>query len=72
MCTAKKGDRHDMSKASDTSLNWYRVGSADLLEEGRITTVQAGHHSICLTKTEAARYHFENFGRAHLSKPRCT
>ncbi|KAA3665396.1 MAG: thiamine pyrophosphate-binding protein [Chloroflexi bacterium] len=41
-----------MSQTSDQSLNWYRVGSADLLEEGRVTTVQAGHHSICLTRTE--------------------
>ncbi|MFQ5434329.1 MAG: thiamine pyrophosphate-binding protein, partial [Anaerolineae bacterium] len=33
-------------------ITWFRVGEADMLPEGRITTVQAGHHTICLTRTE--------------------
>ncbi|MHA2098911.1 MAG: thiamine pyrophosphate-dependent enzyme [Candidatus Kariarchaeaceae archaeon] len=31
---------------------WHRVGPKDLLELGRITTVQAGHKTICLSLTE--------------------
>ena len=34
-------------------LNWFRVGDADMLGVGRITTVQAGHYAVCLTRTEA-------------------
>ncbi len=33
-------------------ITWFRVGEADMLAEGRVTTVQAGHHTICLTRTE--------------------
>ncbi|MCP4361478.1 MAG: Rieske 2Fe-2S domain-containing protein [Chloroflexi bacterium] len=32
-------------------LTWFRVGAADMLTEGQITTIQAGHHAICLTRT---------------------
>ena len=32
--------------------SWFRVGDVDMLAVGRITTVQAGHHAVCLTRTE--------------------
>ena len=35
----------------DSNLQWKRVGDTDMLDEGRITTVQAGHHTICLSRT---------------------
>jgi thiamine pyrophosphate-dependent acetolactate synthase large subunit-like protein/nitrite reductase/ring-hydroxylating ferredoxin subunit len=40
----------DTEKAD--ALTWYRVGNVDLLEIDRITTVQAGHKAVCLTRTE--------------------
>ena len=39
--------------SENQALTWIRVGVADLLAEGRVTTVQAGHHAICLTRTAA-------------------
>jgi thiamine pyrophosphate-dependent acetolactate synthase large subunit-like protein/nitrite reductase/ring-hydroxylating ferredoxin subunit len=33
-------------------IKWYRVGDHEMLDIDRITTVQAGHKSICLTRTE--------------------
>ncbi|MDJ0754846.1 MAG: thiamine pyrophosphate-binding protein [Ardenticatenaceae bacterium] len=33
-------------------LTWFRVGPADMLVKGRVTTVQAGHHTICLSRDE--------------------
>ncbi|MFQ5408002.1 MAG: thiamine pyrophosphate-dependent enzyme [Anaerolineales bacterium] len=36
----------------DSDLTWFKVGPPDVLAEGRITTVQAGHHAVCLTRTE--------------------
>lgn len=36
---------------SEKELSWFRVGSADLLDENRVTTVQAGHHTVCLSRT---------------------
>jgi thiamine pyrophosphate-dependent acetolactate synthase large subunit-like protein/nitrite reductase/ring-hydroxylating ferredoxin subunit len=38
--------------ARPENLEWFRVGDPDLLTEGRVTTVQAGHHAICLSRTE--------------------
>lgn len=41
-----------MSKPdSPQGLSWYRVGDVDMLAIGRVTTVQAGHHTLCLTRT---------------------
>ncbi|MCH8906507.1 MAG: Rieske 2Fe-2S domain-containing protein [Candidatus Heimdallarchaeota archaeon] len=34
------------------NVKWYKVGPPDLLQVGRITTVQAGHKPICLTRTD--------------------
>ena len=42
-----------MNIDSDGQVNWYRVGSVDMLDEGRVTTVQAGHRAVCLTRTPA-------------------
>ena len=33
-------------------LSWFRVGDVDMLGTGRISTVQAGHYAVCLTRTE--------------------
>ncbi|KAA3648685.1 MAG: thiamine pyrophosphate-binding protein [Chloroflexi bacterium] len=33
-------------------MNWYHVGDKDLLEEGRVTTVYANSHAICLARTK--------------------
>ncbi|MCI0397100.1 MAG: thiamine pyrophosphate-dependent enzyme [Chloroflexi bacterium] len=41
-----------MSEDQNGQLTWYRVGDVALLAEGRITTVQAGHFAVCLTRTE--------------------
>ena len=41
-----------MSNSHERPLNWYRVGDIDMLPIGRLTTVQAGHYAICLTRTE--------------------
>ena len=41
-----------MNERHEGPLNWYRVGDSNMLEEGRITTVQAGHFAVCLTRTE--------------------
>ena len=41
-----------MSDSPDRPITWFRVGDADMLKEGRITTVQAGHYAICLTRTK--------------------
>ena len=40
-----------MDERHEGPLNWYRVGDSDMLEVGRITTVQAGHFAVCLTRT---------------------
>ncbi len=41
-----------MSHNSDEkNLNWYKVGDKNLLNEGRVTTVQAGHVNVCLSRT---------------------
>lgn len=39
-------------KDAGEEMKWFRVGDREMLELGRITTVQAGHKSICLTRTE--------------------
>jgi thiamine pyrophosphate-dependent acetolactate synthase large subunit-like protein/nitrite reductase/ring-hydroxylating ferredoxin subunit len=31
-------------------MTWHRVLDAGVLEEGRVMTVQAGHHSVCLSR----------------------
>ncbi len=31
---------------------WFRVGDLDLVDEGEVTVVQAGHHTIALSRTE--------------------
>ncbi len=36
----------------DRQLVWHKVADKDLLPEGRVTTVQAGDHSIALTHVE--------------------
>ncbi len=41
-----------MGETSNGELTWFRVGDADLLENGRVTTVQAGHSVVCLSRTE--------------------
>lgn len=40
-----------MNQNNATQLEWFRVGDDDMLEEGRITTVQIGHTTIALTRT---------------------
>ncbi len=42
-------DQENGSAAQERT--WFRVGAVDMLEVGRLTTVQAGHHTICLTRT---------------------
>ena len=53
-----------MSEASDTNdaegqsegsgrYQWFRVGDQDMLEAGAVATVQAGHHAICLSRTDS-------------------
>jgi thiamine pyrophosphate-dependent acetolactate synthase large subunit-like protein/nitrite reductase/ring-hydroxylating ferredoxin subunit len=41
-----------MGNTSNGALTWFRVGDADLLDIGRVTTVQAGHSVVCLSRTE--------------------
>jgi pyruvate oxidase len=41
-----------VSDNQNDGRSWFRVGPADMLRVGRIATVQAGHHTICLTRTE--------------------
>ena len=41
-----------MTQISSSPLEWVRVGSNDMLDIGRITTVTAGHATICLTRTK--------------------
>jgi pyruvate oxidase len=41
-----------MSDSAEKSLTWFRVGTVEMLDEGRVTTVQAGHHAISLSLTE--------------------
>ena len=41
-----------MSASQNGDLTWFKVGPTDLLVEGRITTVQAGHSAVCLTRTD--------------------
>ncbi len=41
-----------MPNSVEKTVTWIRVGATDMLAEGRVTTVQAGHHAICLTRTE--------------------
>jgi pyruvate oxidase len=41
-----------MSESSNETLTWFRVGDADLLKPGRVTTVQAGHAAVCLSRTD--------------------
>lgn len=37
---------------NNEKLEWHNVGNKDLLEEDRLTTVQAGHKSVCLSRTK--------------------
>ena len=41
-----------MPQESVENLIWSRVGDLNMLDVGRITTVQIEHHTICLTRTE--------------------
>lgn len=41
-----------MSSEKNNNMTWHRVGDKEMLDEGRITTVQAGHAGICLTRTK--------------------
>ncbi len=41
-----------MSASQNSDLTWFKVGPTDMLTEGRITTVQAGHSAVCLTRTD--------------------
>ncbi|WP_420628160.1 thiamine pyrophosphate-dependent enzyme [Candidatus Leptofilum sp.] len=41
-----------MPQDSSEKLVWSRVGDPDMLDVGRITTVQVDHHTIALTRTE--------------------
>ena len=36
----------------DQKESWYRVGPKDMLALNRLTTVQAGHKTLCISKTE--------------------
>jgi hypothetical protein len=36
-------------------LDWHRVLDAAELPEGRVTTVNAGHHQVALTRPSARR-----------------
>lgn len=40
-----------MSDAAQLERQWVKVGEADMLAEGRVTTVHAGTQAICLTRT---------------------
>ena len=35
-----------------SELTWFRVGSADIIDVGEVTVVQAGHHALALSKTD--------------------
>ena len=41
-----------MPKDNSEKLIWSHVGDLNMLDVGRITTVQIDHHTICLTRTE--------------------
>jgi thiamine pyrophosphate-dependent acetolactate synthase large subunit-like protein/nitrite reductase/ring-hydroxylating ferredoxin subunit len=41
-----------MSQDKHDNMEWFRVGDIDMLEVDRITTVQIGHTTICLTRTK--------------------
>ena len=41
-----------MNQDKPNRLEWFRVGDGNMLEIGRITTVQIGQTTICLTRTE--------------------
>lgn len=41
-----------MNQDKLNQLEWFRVGDIDMLDVGRITTVQVDHFTICLTRTE--------------------
>jgi pyruvate oxidase len=41
-----------ISITNGEELKWFRLGPSDMLQNGRITTVQAGHHTVCQTRTE--------------------
>jgi thiamine pyrophosphate-dependent acetolactate synthase large subunit-like protein/nitrite reductase/ring-hydroxylating ferredoxin subunit len=40
-----------MNQDTANELEWFRVGDVDMIDVGRITTVQIGHTTICLTRT---------------------
>lgn len=41
-----------MSSNDTQELIWYRVGDNNMLDVGRITTVEVGQHTVCLTRTD--------------------
>lgn len=41
-----------MGQTNSEKRTWVRVGDVDMLEVGRIRTVQVDHYTICLTRTE--------------------
>ena len=41
-----------MSETDTTETVWSRVGDLNMLDSGRLTTVQVDHHTVCLTRTE--------------------
>lgn len=40
-----------MDEAAVSSMEWHRVGDLEMLEIGRITTIQIRHTTFCLTRT---------------------
>lgn len=41
-----------MNQDNPNQLTWVRVGDNNMLDGGRVTTVQVDHHTVCLTRTE--------------------
>ena len=37
----------------DLETSWFRVGDLDMIDVGSVTVVQAGHHTIALSRSEA-------------------
>ncbi len=40
-----------MNEDKEQKLEWFHVGDRQMLDVGRITTVQVGHATVCLTRT---------------------
>ena len=40
-----------MNNKEQGKIEWFRVGDADMLKVGRITTLHVDHYTVCLTRT---------------------